>query len=120
MVPARFKGRKFYPHNPNVTLMRTTPEENQQLGEILAAKLNKSTGPVTVLLPLGGLSMIDSAGEPFWWPEADQALFHALKENLRKDIPVVQLDCNINDPLFADSCAEHLLENIAALCATEL
>jgi uncharacterized protein (UPF0261 family) len=112
-VPARFTGRKFYPHNPNVTLMRTTPEENQQLGNILAARLNQSVGPVTVLLPLGGVSMIDSPGGPFWWPEADQALFTALKQNLRRDIPVVEMDCNINDPAFADACARHLLENRA-------
>jgi uncharacterized protein (UPF0261 family) len=112
-VPARFQGRKFYPHNPNVTLMRTTPEENRQLGEILAAKLNHSTGPVTVLLPLRGLSMIDAPGGPFWWPEADQALFGALKQHLRKDIPVLELDCNINDPGFAEACAKQLLETLA-------
>ncbi len=111
-VPAAFKGRKFYPHNPNVTLMRTTPEENERLGRMLAAKLSLSTGPVTVLLPLRGLSMIDAPGGPFWWPEADQALFGALKQNLRQDIPVVELDCNINDPVFADACARHLLEQI--------
>jgi uncharacterized protein (UPF0261 family) len=108
-VPEKFKGRKFYPHNPNVTLMRTNVEESQKLGEIIAQKLNLSTGPVTVLLPLKGLSMIDSEGKPFWWPEADQALFNALKKNLRKGIPVVEMDCNINDPAFADRCAQTLL-----------
>jgi uncharacterized protein (UPF0261 family) len=112
-VPAKFKDRKFYQHNPNVTLMRTNVEENQRLGVILAEKLNLSTGPVTVLLPLRGLSMIDSDGGAFWWPEADQALFRALKENLRPDIPVVELDCVINDPIFAETCVERLLENIA-------
>jgi len=80
---------------------------------ILAEKINLRTGPVTVLLPLRGLSMIDSAGGAFWWPEADQALFRALKENLRSDIPVVELDCVINDPIFAETCVERLLENIA-------
>jgi uncharacterized protein (UPF0261 family) len=112
-VPSKFKERKFYPHNPNVTLMRTDVDENRRLGEILAAKLNQSTGPVTVLLPLKGLSVIDSPGGPFWWPEADQALFAALKQNLRKDIEVLELDCNINDPIFADGCADCLLKNMA-------
>jgi uncharacterized protein (UPF0261 family) len=112
-VPAKFKERKFYQHNPNVTLMRTNVEENQRLGMILAEKINLSTGPVTVLLPLRGLSMIDSAGGAFWWPEADQALFRALKENLRSDIPLIEMDCVINDPNFAKTCVEHLLGNIA-------
>jgi len=112
-VPAKFKDRKFYQHNPNVTLMRTNVEENQRLGIILAEKINLSTGPVTVLLPLRGLSMIDSAGGAFWWPEADQALFRAIKENLRSDIPVVEMDCVINDPIFAETCVEHLLANIS-------
>ncbi|NUN97654.1 MAG: Tm-1-like ATP-binding domain-containing protein [Candidatus Omnitrophica bacterium] len=109
-VPDRFKGRKFYPHNPNVTLMRTNVEENRELGRILAEKLNQSLGPVTVLFPLKGLSMIDSPGGPFWWPEADQALLGSLKEDLRRDIPVVELDHNINDPEFARICAEELLK----------
>jgi uncharacterized protein (UPF0261 family) len=112
-VPAKFKDRKFYQHNPNVTLMRTNVEENQRLGMILAEKINLSTGPITVLLPLRGLSMIDSAGGAFWWPEADQALFRALKENLRSDIPVLELDCVINEPIFAETCVQNLLENIA-------
>lgn len=112
-VPAKFKGRKFYQHNPNVTLMRTNIEENQRLGAILAEKVNLSTGPVTVLLPLHGLSMIDSAGGAFWWPEADQALFSSLKNNLRSDIPIVEMNCVINDPIFSETCVQHLLQNIA-------
>lgn len=111
-VPARFKDRKFYPHNPNVTLMRTNVEESRRLGEIIAEKLNPSTGPVTVLLPLQGLSMIDSPGGPFWWPEADAALFGALKAALRPGIPVIEMDCNINDPAFAERCARSLLANL--------
>lgn len=109
-IPAKFAGRKFYQHNPNITLMRTTPEENRRLGEILAEKLNLSTGPVAVLIPLKGVSMIDSPGGAFWWPEADHALFEALKANLRADIPVRELDYNVNDPEFARCCAETLLE----------
>jgi uncharacterized protein (UPF0261 family) len=111
-VPAKFQGRTFYPHNPNVTLMRTDVEENRRLGEILAEKLNGSTGPVTVLLPRGGLSMIDAPDGPFWWPEADTALFTALKSNLRADIPVIERDCNINAPEFANRCAEALLTHM--------
>lgn len=112
-VPAKFAGRIFYPHNPNVTLMRTNIEENTRLGEILAEKLNLSTGPVTVLIPLKGVSMIDSLGGPFWWPEADEALYTALKKNLRADIPVIEMDNNINDHEFAQRCAEVLLAEMA-------
>ncbi|MBI4024901.1 MAG: Tm-1-like ATP-binding domain-containing protein [Verrucomicrobia bacterium] len=111
-VPEKFKGRKFYPHNPNVTLMRTTPDECRRLGEILAEKLNRSAGPVTVLIPLKGVSMIAAPGGPFHWPEADAALFNALKKNLRPDIPVIEMDCNINDPPFAQRCADELLGQI--------
>lgn len=113
-VPEKFKGRKFYRHNPNVTLMRTNVEESQKLGAIIAEKLNLSTAPVTVLLPLKGLSMIDSPGGPFWWPQADKALFAAIKKNLRKDIHVIEMDCNINDTEFAHHCAETLIKNIQA------
>jgi uncharacterized protein (UPF0261 family) len=116
-VPEKFQGRRFYQHNPNVTLMRTTPEENARLGEILAGKLNLSTGPVTVILPLRGVSMIDSPGGAFWWPEANRALFDALKKHLRPDIPVLALDANVNDPEFARACAETLLDHMKGLAA---
>jgi uncharacterized protein (UPF0261 family) len=112
-IPAKFKDRKFYPHNPNVTLMRTTPEENLRLGEILAQKINLSTAPVTVLIPLRGVSMIDNEGKPFHWPEANQALFDSLKQHLRRDIPVIEMDCVINDPAFAEACADRLLASLA-------
>jgi uncharacterized protein (UPF0261 family) len=108
-VPAKFAGRKFYPHNPQVTLMRTTPEENVRLGRIIAEKLNLSTGPVTVLLPLRGGSVVSAPGGPFHDPAADAALFTALKAGLRADIPVRELDCTINDPAFAEACAGALL-----------
>jgi len=108
-VPAKFQGRRFYQHNPQVTLMRTTPEENSELGRILAEKINLSTGPVTVLLPLRGGSVISAPGGPFHWPEADQALYESLRKNLRKDIRVIELDCAINDRPFAEACARELL-----------
>jgi len=111
-VPAKFKGRTFYPHNPNVTLMRTTPEECRRIGEIMAGKLNMSTGPVTVLLPLKGVSMIDLEGKPFYLREANQALFETLRRNLRKDIPIIEMDCEINASAFAIRCAETLLASM--------
>ena len=109
-VPAQFEGRRFYQWNPNVTLMRTTPEENAELGRILAEKASQSSGPVAFFLPLKGVSMLDAPGKEFWWPEADQALFDAIKRRRRPDIPVHELDHNINDEPFADAVAEKLLE----------
>jgi len=111
-VPEKFKDRNFYPHNPNITLMRTTPEECRELGRVMAEKLNGSTGPVSVLFPLGGFSVIDSEGGPFWWPEANRALLDSLKENLRDDIPLIEMDCNVNDPEFSDRCAVTLLDQM--------
>ncbi len=111
-VPAKYKGRTFYPHNPQVTLMRTSPDENAKLGRIVAEKLNASTGPVSVLLPLQGFSVIAAPGGPFHDPAADQAFFQALKQNLRKDIEVIEMDCAVNDPKFAEACAKTLLKNI--------
>jgi uncharacterized protein (UPF0261 family) len=108
-IPEKFRGRTFYRHNPNVTLMRTTPDECAELGQIIASKLNLSTGPAAVYLPLRGVSMISAPGGPFHWPEADAALFEALERSLRPDIPVERLDCNINDAAFADRLTEGLL-----------
>jgi uncharacterized protein (UPF0261 family) len=93
--------------------MRTTPAENTELGRILGTKISKSTGPVTVLIPLRGISVISAPGQPFHDPDADHALFSALKQHLRSDILVRELDVNINDPAFADACVGALLENIA-------
>lgn len=116
-VPAQFKDRLFYHHNPQVTLMRTTPEECARLGKILAEKVNAYTAPVTVLLPLGGISVISAPGQPFHDPAADAALFNAIRDHLRKDIPVVEFDGPINDPAFAKACAEALLANLKAHAA---
>ena len=113
-VPAKFAGRKFYQHNPQVTLMRTTPDECAQLGRILAEKLNLSTGPVTVLLPLRGGSVISAPGGPFHDANADRALYTALKAALRPNIPVLELDCAINDPAFAEACAQTLLRELSS------
>lgn len=113
-VPAKFAGRKFYQHNPQVTLMRTTPGECAQLGRILAEKLNRSIGPVKVLLPLRGGSAISAPGGPFHDATADVALFTALKSVLRSDISVTELDANINDAPFAEACAQTLLQQLRA------
>lgn len=117
-IPERYRERRFYRHNPNVTLMRTTPEENRELGSQLAEKLNASEGPVAVYLPLRGISVISAPGQPFYWPEADQALFQAIKGALRPGIPVFELDANINDQQFADAVARGLLRLIGQSAST--
>jgi uncharacterized protein (UPF0261 family) len=113
-VPDKFKGRNFYQHNPQVTLMRTTREECAQLGKIIAGKLNASTGPVTVLLPRRAISVISAPGQKFHDPAADRALFDALKANLRPGLEVIEMDCAINDPPFAEACVKALLRNMTA------
>jgi len=112
-VPEKFKGRTFYQHNPQVTLMRTTPEECARLGRIIADKVNTSLGPVTVLIPRRAISVISAPGQKFHDPAADKALFESLKSGLRKDIEVVELDCEINDAAFAEACAKSLVKNMA-------
>jgi uncharacterized protein (UPF0261 family) len=113
-VPAKFQGRNFYQHNPQVTLMRTTPEECAQLGRLIADKLNPSKGPLTVLIPRKAISVISAPGQKFHDPSADKALFDALKTNLRKDIEVIEMDSAINDTAFAEACAQALLRNLTA------
>jgi uncharacterized protein (UPF0261 family) len=113
-VPAKFQGRVFYQHNPQVTLMRTAPEECAQLGRIFAEKLNASRGPVTFLIPRRGVSVIGAPGKPFHNAAAEQEFARELKEHLRPGIEVIELDCLINDPGFAEACARALLKNIAS------
>jgi uncharacterized protein (UPF0261 family) len=112
-VPAKFNGRNFYQHNPQVTLMRTTPEECAHLGKIMAEKVNLSKGPVTVLIPRKAISVISAAGKPFNDLAADKALFDNLKSHLRRDIEVIEMNCEINDARFAEACANALLKNMA-------
>lgn len=111
-VPDKFKGRKFYQHNPTVTLMRSTREENAQLGRIMAEKLNKAKGPTIVVIPKKGVSAIDKEGQPFYDAEADAAFAESLKSNLRERVKVVEMDNHINDEQFASSIANVLLENL--------
>ena len=109
-LPEKYRGRRLYQHNPKQTLVRTNPEENTELGRIIASKLNMSIGPVAVYLPLRGISVISAPGGPYYWPEADAALFASLRTHLRKGIPVHELDCHINDAPFAEAMARGLLE----------
>lgn len=108
-VPPRFAGRTFYRHNPTVTLMRTTADECREIGRRIAAQLSRATGPVVLMLPLRGVSMIDAAGQPFHDPEADRALFAALHEHAGSNVRVKDLDAHINDPAFAGALADELL-----------
>jgi uncharacterized protein (UPF0261 family) len=112
-VPEKFRGRLFYQHNPTVTLMRTTGAENAELGRITARKLAQARGPVTVLLPLHGVSAIDREGQPFHDPEADRAYREALRAGLPEQIRVTELDAHINDPAFAEAAASALLAMLA-------
>jgi len=108
-VPAQFEERNLYVHNPVVTLMRTTKEENAELGRRIARKLSAATGPTALFLPLGGVSMIDAEGQPFHDPEADAALFEELRE-VGDRVELVELDLNINDPAFAHAMVAKLDE----------
>lgn len=107
-VPARFQGRTLYRHNPNVTLMRTTADECAELGKIIGRKLNMATGPVSVFIPLKGISSIAKQGEVFYDPQADRALVDNLRQVLAPHIEVVIMDTDINDPVFAQAMAEKL------------
>ncbi len=109
-VPPRFAGRRFYQHNPQVTLLRTSVEESAQLGRILAEKANAHTGPIRFYFPLRGLSALGEPGHPFHDPKADRALFSALRTHLRPGIPLVDIDTGINDPAFSQACARALLQ----------
>jgi uncharacterized protein (UPF0261 family) len=111
-IPEKFTGRTFSIHNPQVTLMRTTPAECTALGGLVAEKVNASRGPVSVLIPRRGVSVISAAGGPFHDPAADAALFGALERGLRPGVPCTSLDCTINDPAFARACVEALLANM--------
>jgi len=109
-VPEKYQQRNLYEWNPNVTLLRTNVEENVRMGRVFAEKLNAAQGPVAVFIPLRGVSMLDAEGELFWDPEANRAFLEALKADLRSDIPVYEMDHNVNDPEFVDALSSKLLE----------
>jgi uncharacterized protein (UPF0261 family) len=102
-MPEKYRDRLIYRHNPNITLMRTTPEENRAIGTWIAEKLNRCGGPVRLLLPENGVSMLDSEGAAFWDPVADAALFEAIGTTLTDKSRLRRLPLHINDPAFADA-----------------
>lgn len=114
-VPAQFADRNLYVHNVSVTLMRTTPEECAVLGSRLAARLSAATGPTALYLPLRGVSMIATEGQPFYDPAADEALFGAIREGLDRDrVELHELDLDVNDPKFAEMMVDRLTQELGA------
>jgi uncharacterized protein (UPF0261 family) len=114
-VPARFESRNFYRHNSSITLMRTTPDECAEIGRMTAIKLNRARGPVTVLIPLQGVSAIDKAGGPFYSQEALNAYRRSLKAALSPAIRLGEFDAHINDETFARAAVDLLLESLQAM-----
>jgi uncharacterized protein (UPF0261 family) len=108
-VPDRYRDRLFYNHNPNVTLMRTTPDENAAMGRWIGAKLNACKGPLRLLIPEKGVSALDIEGGPFWNPQADAALFAALADSITDPARLIRLPMHINDPAFAKAAADTFL-----------
>jgi uncharacterized protein (UPF0261 family) len=110
-VPEKFRNRLFYQHNANITLMRTTPEENRQFGEEVGRKAAAATGPCTILFPLQGVSAIDVTGKPFDDPTARTALLDGIRTT-RGNAELIELDAHINDTAFAEACVQKLLAEI--------
>ncbi|MCK1285763.1 ABC transporter permease [Bradyrhizobium sp. 44] len=104
-IPERYRGRKFHVHNPQVTLMRSTAEENERMGHWISDRLNRMDGPVRFFLPEGGVSALDARGQPFWDPDTDAALFRTLERNVRQTAnrQLIRVPKNINDPEFAST-----------------
>lgn len=110
-VPEKFQGRLLYRHNPSVTLMRTTVDENRMIGEKLSEKLNMASGNTVLMLPLKGVSALDGDGQPFDGSEEDNTLFDTLRTHVNRDVvELVELDCHINDRIFAETAAQKLLD----------
>jgi uncharacterized protein (UPF0261 family) len=115
-VPARYRDRNLYVHNPTITLMRTTPDECREIAAIIARKLNAATGPTVLFVPLRGVSMIATEGQPFHDPEADEALFGTLRELVdTAKVEVHEVDADVNDPAFALAMADRLHELVGVL-----
>jgi uncharacterized protein (UPF0261 family) len=117
-VPTGFGHRNLYVHNPTVTLMRTTPEECRELGRRIGRKLSAARGPTALFLPLKGVSMIAVEGQPFYDPEADEALLAGLRETLEPSVEVHEEATDINDPAFAEAMADRLHELIDVVSDT--
>jgi uncharacterized protein (UPF0261 family) len=114
-VPEKHRGRNLYVHNPHVTLMRTTPDENAAMGRWIGARLNLMEGPVRFLLPEGGVSLIDAPGKPFHDPEADAALFASIEATVVQTArrKIVRVPHAINDPAFAAALVLHFHDVLA-------
>lgn len=108
-VPVALRTRKLHRHTPHVTLLRTTPAECSEIGRRIAEKLNRARGPTVLVLPLKGVSQIDAEGQPFHDPEADRALFDALREHVAAPVTIVEVDAHINDAAFADAIVASFL-----------
>lgn len=108
-VPAQFKDRRLYRHNPTVTLMRTNEEELEQIGTIIAEKLNMAEGKTALILPLKGVSGIDVEGAPFYDADADEVLFKTIKTKIESSVELLEMDCAINDEEFAIAAAKKLI-----------
>jgi len=112
-VPEKFKNRNLYKHNPTVTLMRTTLEENKKLGEIISEKLNKAKSKTALFLPLKGVSMIDAEGQPFYGVEEDKMLFETLRKNIDQNkVELIEKEMHINDEEYALALAKKMIELI--------
>ena len=110
-VPERYRGRKLYAHNPQITLMRTTAEENIRQARWIAERLNQCEGEVRFLLPLGGVSALDAPGQPFWDPDADAALFDTFAAELKQTDrrKLLRVSHHVNDPGFAQAAVKEFL-----------
>ncbi|SMD44874.1 Uncharacterized protein, UPF0261 family [Aquiflexum balticum DSM 16537] len=111
-VPEQYRERQLYSWAPDVTLMRTDRQENMELAKMIAQRLNQSTVPATVLLPLKGLSQIDADGGVFHEPEINRVLFDTLKQHLKPHVNIVEIDANINEKKISESAVHLLLENM--------
>ncbi len=112
-VPEKYKDRNLYKHNPEITLMRTTVEENVEIGKELADKWDKAEREIVILLPKKGVSMIDAEGQPFDGPEERETLYATIKDNISNDkVKIIEMDNNINDPEFALTAAKELVRLI--------
>lgn len=109
-LPAKYKGRKTYPFNPAVTLVRASKEEMRVIGKVMAEKLNKATGPTIVVIPLGGFSMYCHPGEALYDPGADKIFIRTLKEYLKPQIKVEEINVHINEPVFAEKAVSILTQ----------
>ena len=111
-VPEKYKNRLLYQWNPTATLLRTNVQENILIGKMIAHAANIATGKVVIILPLKGVSMLDSEGQAFWDPEADEACFNAIKKNINQRVILIDLDNNINDATFSKKVSEIMINNL--------